>query len=98
MKLEHAGLLVDRYMRGVAPDADALAKSFGLPVLATLPASPELRINAKNQGITLFELGPREALSQGLQKLGERLARRSQLPGKSPAKSASWLNRLWGPK
>lgn len=98
MKLEHAGLLVDRYLRGVAPDADALAKSFGLPVLATLPASPELRINSKNQAVTLFELGPREALSLGLKKLGDRLALRSQLPGQSQGKSESWLNRLWGSK
>ncbi|ALE89881.1 pilus assembly protein [Pseudomonas versuta] len=98
MKLEHAGLLVDRYLRGVAPDADALAKSFGLPVLATLPASPELRINAKNQAVTLFELGPREPLSLGLKKLGERLALRSELPGRSQGKSDSWLNRLWGSK
>ncbi len=98
MKLEHAGLLVDRYLRGVAPDEDALAKSFGLPVLATLPISPELRIKAKNQGATLFALGPRDALSLGLKKLGERLALRSQLPGKSQAKSDSWLNRLWGAK
>ena len=98
MKLEHAGLLVDRYLRGVAPDANALAKSFGFPVLATLPLSPELRINAKNQAATLFDLGPREALSLGLKKLGERLSRRSQLPGQVSSGPAMWLNRLWGSK
>lgn len=98
MKMEHAGVLVDGYMRGVAPDADALAKSFGLPVLATLPLSPELRINAKNQASTLFELGPREALSLGLKKLGEQLAKRSQSSGKTALKPAAWLNRLLGAK
>ncbi|MFH6568193.1 pilus assembly protein [Pseudomonas kulmbachensis] len=98
MKLEHAGLLVDRYLRGVAPDTNALAKSFGFPVLATLPLSPELRINAKNQAATLFDLGPREALSLGLKKLGERLSRRSQLPGQVSSGPAIWLNRLWGSK
>ena len=96
MKLEHTSLLVDRCLRGVAPDADALAKSFGLPVLSTLPMSAELRINAKNQAVTLFELGPREALSQGLKKIGEQLAKRSQLSGKAGAKPGKWLNRLWG--
>jgi len=90
--------LVDRYLRGVAPDATALAKSFGFPVLATLPLSPELRINAKNQAATLFDLGPREALSLGLKKLGERLSRRSQLPGQVSSGRAMWLNRLWGSK
>ena len=95
MKLEHARLLVDRYLRGVAPDADALAKSFGLEVLATLPPSDELRMNAKNQATTLFELAPREALSQGLKTLGERFAKRSEGLEKP---SANWLNRLWGVK
>ena len=95
MKLEHARLLLDRYLRGVAPDADALAKTFGLEVLVSLPPADELRMNAKNQATTLFELGPREALSQGLKTLGERLAKRSQGLAKPPA---HWLTRLWGPK
>ena len=98
MKLEHAALVVDRYLRGVAPDADALAKSFGLPVVATLPLSPELRINAKNQAVTLYELAPRESLCQGLKKIGDQLAKRSLLPGQSSDASGNWLNRLWGAK
>lgn len=95
MKLEHARLLVDRYLRGVAPDTDALAKSFGLEVLATFPLSAELRMNAKNQATTLFELAPREPLSQGLKTLGERLAKRSQGLEKP---STTWLTRLLGAK
>ena len=95
MNLEYARMLVDRYLRGVAPDADALAKTFGLEVLATLPPADELRMNAKNQATTLFELGPREALTQGLKTLGERLAQRSQGLGRP---SAHWLSRFWGAK
>lgn len=95
MNLEHAQMLVDRYLRGVAPDADALAKTFGLEVLATLPPADELRMNAKNQATTLFELGPREALTQGLKTLGERLAQRSQGLARP---SAHWLSRFWGAK
>ena len=95
MNLEHARMLVDRYLRGVAPDADALAKTFGLEVLATLPPADELRMNAKNQATTLFELGPREALTQGLKTLGERLAQRSQGLARP---SAHWLSRFWGAK
>jgi len=98
MKLEHAVLVVDRYLRGVAPNADALAKSFGFAVLATLPPSLELRINAKNQAVTLFELAPREALAQGLKKIGDQLAKRSQSPGQLSAANGHWLNRLWGAK
>ena len=95
MNLEYARMLVDRYLRGVAPDADALAKTFGLEVLATLPPADELRMNAKNQATTLFELGPREALTQGLKTLGERLAQRSQGLARP---SAHWLSRFWGAK
>ncbi|WP_433886023.1 pilus assembly protein [Pseudomonas vranovensis] len=95
MKLEHASLLVDRYLRGVAPDSEALGKRYGLPVLRVLPYSPEVRLNAKNQGLTLFELAPREPLTQQLKNLGERLARRSE---NNPPVAATWLNRLWGHK
>jgi pilus assembly protein CpaF len=49
-----------------------------LKLLKVMPYSPELRLNAKNQGLSLFELAPREALSQALRELGERLARRSE--------------------
>ncbi|MCW2268345.1 hypothetical protein D3C77_19530 [compost metagenome] len=95
MKLEHASLLVDRYLKGVAPDSEALSKRYGLPLLVVLPYSPEVRLNAKNQGLTLFELAPRESLTHHLKALGERLARRSE---HSKPPSGSWLNRLWGQK
>lgn len=92
IKLEHASLVVDRYLRQVAPDADALVKRYGLPLLKVLPHSPEVRLNAKNQGLSLFELAPREGLSQALRALGECLARRSE--NLSPP-ALSWLRRLW---
>ena len=95
MKLEHASLLVDRYLRNVAPDSDALGKRYGLPVLVVLPYSPEVRLNAKNQGLSLFELAPREALTQALKALGERLARRSE---SLQPKAGNWMQRLWGHK
>ncbi|MFJ2388911.1 pilus assembly protein [Pseudomonas koreensis] len=93
MKLDHGRLLVDRYLRNVAPDSDTLGKTFGLEVIAVLACSPELRLNAKNQGVTLFELAPREALSQSLRTLGERLAKRSEGLAKP---KINWLNRLRG--
>ncbi|AZE92778.1 Flp pilus assembly protein CpaE [Pseudomonas orientalis] len=94
MKLDHAKLLIDRHIKSCAPDADALSKSFGLEVLAVLPLSPEVRLNAKNQGQTLFALAPREALTQALKTLGERLAKRSQDTRRKF--SSRWLERLLG--
>ncbi|HEK1770481.1 pilus assembly protein [Pseudomonas parafulva] len=95
IKLEHASLLVDRYLRNVAPDAEALAKRYGLPLLKVMPDCPEVRLNVKNQGLSLFELAPREGLTQALRALGERLARRSE--NLAPP-SFPWLRRLWGSK
>ncbi|QXI29167.1 AAA family ATPase [Pseudomonas vanderleydeniana] len=95
MKLDHARLLVDRYLKGVSPDSETLGKTFGLPVLSVLPFNAELRLNVKNQGQTLFELASREALTQGLKALGERLAKRSEGRAKT---AEGWLNRIWGHK
>lgn len=95
MKLEHARLLVDRYLRHSAPDADTLGKTFGLEVIAVLAYSPEVRLNAKNQGVTLFDLAPREVLTQSLRTLGERLAKHSET---LTTPKISWLNRLRGHK
>ncbi|RLU06055.1 pilus assembly protein, partial [Pseudomonas prosekii] len=93
MKLDHARLLVDRYLSHIAPDAETLGKTFNLDVIAVLPCSPEVRLNAKNQGVTLFELAPREKLTQSLRTLGERLAKRSEGLAKP---KAGWLDRLRG--
>jgi pilus assembly protein CpaE len=93
MKLEHSRLLVDRYLRDVTPDAETLGKSFGMEVIATLANSPQVRLNAKNQGVSLFELAPRETLTQGLRTLGERLAKRSEGIVKP---KAGWFDRLRG--
>ncbi|MFC6300849.1 pilus assembly protein [Pseudomonas sp. CCM 7893] len=91
MKLDHGRLLIDRYLKGAAPDSEALEKSYGLEIIAVLPLSPEVRLNAKNQGQTLFTLAPRESLTQGLKALGERLAKRSESLEKP---SSRWFERL----
>lgn len=95
MNLEHAKLLIDRYLRGVVPDAEALGKRFALPVLMELPSSAEVRLNSRNQGLSLFEVAPRDSLTQALKTLGERLARRSE---NLKPKADNWLSRLWGGK
>ena len=95
MNLEHAKLLVDRYLRSVIPDAEALGKRFALPVLMELPSSTEVRLNSRNQGLSLFELAPRDNLSHALKTLGDRLARRSE---NLKPKTDNWLTRLWGSK
>ncbi|CAI8883799.1 pilus assembly protein CpaE [Pseudomonas sp. IT-93MI4] len=93
MKLDHARLLVDGYLGNVAPDAETLGKTFNLEVIAVLAANAEVRLNAKNQGVSLFELAPREKITQSLRALGERLARRSEGLAKP---KVTWFDRLRG--
>ncbi|MGG2021795.1 pilus assembly protein [Pseudomonas sp. S8] len=93
MKLDHARLLVDGYLSSVAPDAETLGKTFNLEVIAVLAANAEVRLNAKNQGVSLFELAPREKLTQSLRTLGERLAKRSEGLVKP---KVTWFDRLRG--
>jgi pilus assembly protein CpaE len=93
MKLDHARLLVDGYLSSVAPDAETLGKTFNLEVIAVLAANAEVRLNAKNQGVSLFELAPREKLTQSLRTLGERLAKRSEGLAKP---KVTWFGRLRG--
>ncbi len=74
VKLEHAQLLVDRYYDSVAPASKALGRTFEMPVLATLPASAELRLRSRNQRSPLFHIAPRDALSRALVQLVGQLA------------------------
>lgn len=69
VKVNHARLLVDRYIDNVAPDAVTLARTFGLDIAAALPLSPAARLESKNQGESLFDLAPRDALSKALSRL-----------------------------
>ncbi|EJZ56357.1 MULTISPECIES: hypothetical protein [Pseudomonas] len=93
MKLDHGRLLIDRYLSNVAPSSETLGKTFNLEVIAVLAFNPEVRLNAKNQGVSLFELAPREKLTQSLRTLGERLAKRSEGLAKP---KVTWFDRLRG--
>jgi pilus assembly protein CpaE len=93
MKLDHGRLLIDRYLSNVAPSSETLGKTFNLEVIAVLAFNPEVRLNAKNQGVSLFELAPREKLTQSLRALGERLAKRSEGLAKP---KVTWFDRLRG--
>jgi len=73
-KLDHAQLLVDRYLEKHAPDAATLARSFDLPLAAALPFSPAVRLECRNQGRPIYEFAPRDALSRALRKLVRELS------------------------
>jgi len=92
VKLESAKLLVDRYISTVAPDAATLARTLELPLAASLPGSPALRLRARNQGQALSQLAPHDALTRSLQRLvGRRKATASWREG-----ALGWLSSLLG--
>ncbi|MCT7655152.1 hypothetical protein MBH78_11585 [Oceanimonas sp. NS1] len=69
--MEHIALLVDGYIRQIAPDAHTLSTSFELPLAGTLPPSPASRLKAKNNGQGLSQLSSGDALGRALKSLLE---------------------------
>lgn len=57
-------LLIDHYQPKIAPDSEAVARSFGFRQHVELQAEPELRLRAMNIGQLLFELSPNDPLAK----------------------------------
>jgi pilus assembly protein CpaE len=71
--LDSAGVVVDRYLSKMPPDAESIAQSFGLPLLSALPPSGMARLASMNSGESMFELSPNDSYSLGVRKLAEKL-------------------------
>ncbi|OYD25389.1 AAA family ATPase [Oceanimonas baumannii] len=52
VRLEHAGLLIDHYISQVAPDKQAMASTFELPLIAAIATDPVNRLKVKNAGLS----------------------------------------------
>ncbi len=89
VRLEHASLLVDRYLNDVAPSAETLSKTFALPLLATLPPSAKERLECRNQGENLFQSRTSSSLSKALLKFTDAIA------GENKVKRGLW-NKIRG--
>lgn len=73
VKLDHAGLVVDRYMDKEAPDAPTLSRTFDLPLSAQFPLSAPLRLRSRNQGKTILTLAAKDSLARAILKLSSQL-------------------------
>jgi len=73
IKLDRCQLVVDRYQSRQAPDDATLARTYDLPLAATLPLSAELRLASRNQGEPATRLMRRDALSKALLQLARQV-------------------------
>jgi pilus assembly protein CpaE len=73
INLDRAGLLVDRYLPRMPPDADSIAQSFGLRLLGTLASSGMARLATMNSGESMFELSPGDPYAVSVRKLAEQI-------------------------
>lgn len=91
LPLGGAGLVIDRFLAKVPPDADTIARGFDLPVLATLPPSGLARLTAMNSGESLFDCAPRDPYLAGVRRVAERLAGERAARAANRGSALAWL-------
>jgi pilus assembly protein CpaE len=73
IQLTNAGMVVDRYLPKLPPDAESIAQSFGLPLLTTLSPSGMARLATMNSGESMFELSPNDPYALSVRKLASKI-------------------------
>ena len=69
LKMQNVGLVVDRYLPSLLPDAESIAQSFGVRLFGVLPPSGMARLATMNSGISMFEQSPKDPYLQNVIKL-----------------------------
>ncbi len=94
--VNEVGLVVDRYLPSIPPNADTIAKGFGVPLLSTLPPSGMARLTMMNSGESLFKAAPRDPYSQSVRKIANVLHRElhGEARGNALISRNSWLENL----
>jgi len=91
-------LVVDRYLPGIPPNADTIAKGFGIPLMTTLPSSGMARLTMMNSGESLFKAAPRDPYTQSVRKVAQLLHRElhggATVRGKGKSAGPGWLSNL----
>jgi pilus assembly protein CpaE len=87
-------LVVDRYLPSVPPNADTIAKGFGVPLLSTLPSSGMARLTMMNSGESLFKSAPRDPYTTTVRKLAAGLHRESQAGERETRREPGWFDTL----
>jgi pilus assembly protein CpaE len=94
--LGNVSLVVDRYLPSVPPNADTIAKGFGIPLLSTLPSSGMARLTMMNSGESLFQAAPRDPYTTTVRKLALGLSREVHGGARVSRQDVGWLSTLVG--
>ncbi|MGC4059837.1 MAG: pilus assembly protein [Aquabacterium sp.] len=87
----NVSLVIDRYLPSIPPNADTIAKGFGLPLLTTLPSSGMARLTMMNSGESLFKSAPRDPYTVTVRKLAATVTRGPLGTTTKMNASVSWL-------
>jgi pilus assembly protein CpaE len=90
----NVSLVVDRYLPSVPPNADTIAKGFGVPMLSTLPSSGMARLTMMNSGESLFKAAPRDPYTTTVRKLAQGLSREAHGGARVSRQDVTWLSAL----
>lgn len=90
----NVSLVVDRYLPSVPPNADTIAKGFGIPLLSTLPSSGMARLTMMNSGESLFQAAPRDPYTTTVRKLAQGLNREIHGGTRVTHKDLNWFGVL----
>ena len=91
LKMQNVGLVVDRYLPSLLPDAESIAQSFGVHLFGILPPSGMARLATMNSGISMFEQSPKDPYLQNVVVLANELVGGRD---KKPAADHGLLNRF----
>lgn len=93
--MDRVGLVIDNYRHRLGLEPESLAELLGLPLLATLGANAQTRIQAMNSGETLFKSNPKDAYLVEMRRLAAALVAGQPVEPTEPAAGKGLLGRLF---
>ncbi|MDB5972401.1 MAG: hypothetical protein JWQ90_4851 [Hydrocarboniphaga sp.] len=93
--MDRVGLIIDNYRHRLGLEPESLAELLGLPLLATLGANAQARIQAMNSGETLFKSSPKDPYVLEMRRLASALVAGQPVEASEPTVAKSLLGRLF---
>jgi pilus assembly protein CpaE len=93
--MDRVGLVIDNYRHRLGLEPESLAELLGLPLMATLGAHAQTRIQAMNSGETLFKSNPKDPYLVEMRRLAASLVAGQPVEVTEPAAGKGLLGRLF---